>query len=297
MATIINARDVILQSQSTRTQQITLPSQYKIDSSQVDSLPPGATYTQGVTNPNTSTPGNMYWNSATSVMWFKETSTGNWIAGGTLNASQINAGTLSAVRIASGSIDASKLNVGTLSSVSANLGSVTAGNITGTANININGSASFQGSTSDSSVITAVLANSTHAQENGIRSYAGSNGGSAVYGNANNSIGDGFGGFFRRQGGTSGAALHVESSTSAPALEVVGSMTISSATLVSNLRAATCLLADNSTKWNGFTTGSITTGSSTGTFNASNKPGSNSTNSWWIVSDGATTIRIPVWTS
>lgn len=89
------------------------------------------------------------------------------------------------------------------------------GDISGGANINITGNAVFNGSTSDSGSITAILSNSSRGMANGIRSYSGSSGGNAVYGNADNSSGNGYGGFFRRQNGSSGAAVIGESNTAA----------------------------------------------------------------------------------
>lgn len=160
------------------------------------------------------------------------------------------------------------------------------GDITGGSNIDITGTGKFNGSTSDAGSLTAILSNSSRGQANGIRAYSGSSGGNGVYGNADNSVGSGYGGFFRRQNGTSGAALHAESSTAAPAMEIIGKMTIDNSTLVTNL---------NAQKWNGFTTGSVTTGSATATFVATNKPGANSSNAWWVLSDGTTTLRIPCW--
>jgi hypothetical protein len=103
--------------------------------------------------------------------------------------------------------------------------------------LNVTGTGNFKGSTSDSGSLTTILANILFTEANGIRAYAGSAGGNGVYGNATSSSGAGYGGFFRRQVGSSGAALHAETSTAAPALEVVGAMTINNTTQVSNLNA------------------------------------------------------------
>lgn len=164
--------------------------------------------------------------------------------------------------------------------------------------LNISGTATFNGSTSDSGNLTALLSNTSRNRPSGIRSYSGSSGGNGVYGNADNASGTGYGGFFRRQGGSNGAALIGESSTGASgvianntssgyALEVNGPMYISTSALVSRL---------NAERWNGNTCGSTTnTGSSTATFVATNKPGSSGSNVWWSVVIDGITRYIPCW--
>jgi hypothetical protein len=63
--------------------------------------------------------------------------------------------------LVNGSVTATKINVVNLAALSANLGSVTAGNINGTANIDIAGSAQFEGNTTVTGTGTAVVANYT----------------------------------------------------------------------------------------------------------------------------------------
>jgi len=165
------------------------------------------------------------------------------------------------------------------------------GDITGGANIDITGTAVFNGNNTDGLVITAILANSNRGQANGIRAYSGSTGGNGVYGNADNASGTGYGGYFRRQNGTRGAALIAESSTSATAaifnntstgkaIEALGDVDISGLMQCNSLRIDQ----------------SPATGYATAAFPGNNKPGSDSSNTWVSISLNATTYYIPAWT-
>jgi hypothetical protein len=169
------------------------------------------------------------------------------------------------------------------------------GNITGGSDISITGNAIFNGNSSDAGAITSVLANQSRNQANGVRAYAGSSGGNAVYGNANNSGGVGYGAFFRRQNGASGAAVYAISSTSAPgliaendstglALQVTGGAQILGALDTTSVQTNSLRIDQTPT-----------TGASTATFNANNKPGGNTTNGWLSISMSGTTKYIPVW--
>jgi len=156
------------------------------------------------------------------------------------------------------------------------------GDITGGSNINITGQGQFRGSATVSGLVAAVFANMTGGATHGVVGAAGTSG-IGIYGISN---------------GTSQTAVYGEGQTAASvgvwarnlstgtALQVTGKMTINNDTLVTNL---------NAQKWNGFTTGSVTTGSATATVVLTNKPGANSSNSWWVVSDGTTTLRIMCW--
>ena len=175
------------------------------------------------------------------------------------------------------------------------------GNITGGGDIDITGVARFNGNTSDAGSITAILANNSKNQASGIRAYAGSSGGNGVYGNANNSSGTGYGGFFRRQIGTSGAALNAVSSTTAPAATFSndGGSNSNSVTLITSTAAL-------QTSGNADIGGTLqcnslridqtpTTGAGTANFNANNKPGGTTTNTWISISCNGNTRYIPVW--
>lgn len=97
---------------------------------------------------------------------------------GQIIASQIAAGTIAAGVIYAGSITAAQISASTLSAITANLGTVTAGSITGTADINITGSARFRGSYTGSYGSAALYANDSFGALNGI--IAGTQGGAGV---------------------------------------------------------------------------------------------------------------------
>lgn len=156
------------------------------------------------------------------------------------------------------------------------------GDITGGSNIDITGKGEFKGSSAVSGLTAAVFANMTTGATHGVVGAAGSSG-MGVYGIANGASRTAVYG----EGQTSTAVgVRARNLSTGTALEVVGKMTINNDTLVTNL---------NAQKWNGFTTGTVTTGSATATVSLTNKPGANSTNSWWVVSDGTTTLRIMCW--
>ena len=156
------------------------------------------------------------------------------------------------------------------------------GDITGGSNINITGQGQFGGSATVSGLVAAVFANMATGATHGVVGAAGSSG-IGVYGIANGASRTAVYG----EGQTSTAVgVWARNLSTGTALQVTGKMTINNDTLVTNL---------NAQKWNGFTTGSVTTGSATATFVATNKPGANSSNAWWVLSDGTTTMRIPCW--
>jgi hypothetical protein len=294
MATVVNPLDTIIQADA-RTQNVTLPSEYSVDFGQLQNVPPLTNEpTIATTNPTGSdgVDGDAWYNSSTAVMWFKIN--GTWYAGGTINASSITTGTLSAARIGTNSITASKISVSTLSAIAANLGTVTAGSITGTADIDITGTAVFNGNNSSDSTIWAGVFNDSESSTNGIIGYSGASTGVGIRGNCSGSIlssargVEGVATIGIGVHGTASSGVGVKAvASSGTALQVLGTMTISSTTLVNNL---------NAQRWNGCTNSGVSTGSSTATFNGANKPGSSSTNTWWNVVIGATTYRIPVWT-
>lgn len=170
------------------------------------------------------------------------------------------------------------------------------GNITGGSNIDITGQGKFGGNGTAGGYSAAILANNGKVSSNGIVSWTGANSGdSGVLGLATSANTYGIYGYASATGskGVFGSALSASAvgvtasnGVGGTALQVLGPMTINNSTLVANL---------NAQKWNGFTTGSVTTGSATATFVATNKPGANSSNAWWVLSDGTTTLRIPCW--
>lgn len=197
--------------------------------------PPNATanlFTQSSSDPSGGVDGNAHWNTATQVMWFR--TSGTWKAGGTVNASSITTGTLAAARIAANSITSDKISVGTISAISANLGTVNAGSITGNANINIAGTAKFQGSTNSAGSFFCGVFNESKSVISGLSATAGS-GGIGVVGTAGTNGSSGLVG----SGGTSSGATGVLAiqGSGGLALEVSGKMSISSNALVTNLNA------------------------------------------------------------
>lgn len=318
MAAVINKRDVALQAASPRTAAVNLGSTVNVNgtvSGNVTGTLNGTSvttvvnaalnatanyFTTSTSDPTGGANGDAHFNSSTNVMWFKVS--GTWTRGGTVSASEITTGTLAAARIAANSITASKISVSSLSSVSANLGTVTAGDITSSANINITGQATFGGNITSDSTTWAAVCNPSSASTGGIIGWAGS-AGAGVRGNCVSSLSSSRGVEGIAGSGTgvygvasTGTGVKAQTTGGGTALQVIGPMTITSSALVSNLRAQTCVLADNSTKWAGFSQSGTGTGSSTATLVLTNKPGSNSTNGWLTVTDGTTTIRWPVWT-
>lgn len=295
-----------------------------LDYSNVSGTKPPATATSNFFSTSTVDPvggsdGDAHFNSTTNVMWFKVA--GAWTRGGTVSASEITTGTLAAARIAANSITASKLSVSSLSSVSANLGTVTAGDITSSANINITGTANFQGATNSGGVNYCGVFNEARTVSGGVSGTAGASG-FGVRGSAGTSGSIGVSG----TGGSSPGAEGVratQGSGGGVALSVVGPMTISSATLVSNLNAdmvdglhASSLAkisGGNSFSGNQYVTGgnldvsgwvqcnnfridqTPSTGSATATFPGNNKPGSTTTCQWISINCNGTTKYIPVW--
>jgi len=84
-------------------------------------------------------------------------------------ATSIAAGTLGAGVVYAGTINASQISCSSLSALNANLGTVTAGNITGTAGINISGNAVFTGSSAYSGYNNAAaVANQSAYGQHGI---------------------------------------------------------------------------------------------------------------------------------
>lgn len=211
--------------------------------------PPGATenlFTQSASNPSGGVDGNAHWNTATQVMWFR--TSGTWNAGGTVNASSITTGTLAAARIAANSITSDKINVTTLSAIAANLGSVSAGNITGSANINISGTAKFNGITSSGgSSWGAVINDSGLSGRGGVLAVSSESSFEAVRGfHSSNGAGvSGQGGVGVIGNGITVGGIGVRAfSSSGPALQVQGTMTTTSSATVANLRSATSVSSD-----------------------------------------------------
>lgn len=88
---------------------------------------------------------------------------------------------LAGINPSTGNISANQASVisaffGSLSAINANLGTVTAGNITGTANLTIGGTATFDGSVTANGYSCAVVANSSGGRQVGVNAYGTSTG-------------------------------------------------------------------------------------------------------------------------
>ena len=268
-------------------------------------------FTTSGSNPSGGSDGDAHYNSSTNVMWFKVS--GAWQPGGTINASSITTGTLAAARIAANSITSDKLSVSTLSAIAANLGTVTSGSITGTAGIDISGTAKFNGNTGSVGDYYGAFFNDTLSQTGGLKAYAGSTG-VGVYGDGGTTGDRGVAGVGRASGVK---GVQATNTSYGWALDITqGYMTINSTTLVSNLNADMVdgLHASKfvRTDVNSFVTGNIditgwlqtdnlridktpTTGAAVPTF-ANNKPGGASTVKWVDINCNGTTYYVPVWT-
>lgn len=273
MAAVINKRDVALQAASPRTATVNLGTTVNVNGT-LNGQPVAdvvaAAFDSGTSNfftsstsdPTGGSSGDAHYNTTTQVMWFNVG--GTWTKGGTVNASQIITGTLAAARIAANSITtdkiatgavtaneiaansvtSSKINVTTLSAITANLGTVNAGNINGTANIDIDGTAVFNGNNSSDATIWAGVFNDSESSTNGLIGYSGAATGVGVRGNCSGSIlssARGVEGIATIGIGVHGACSSgvgvKAASTSGIALQVIGNMTISTSSLVSNLNA------------------------------------------------------------
>lgn len=270
MATVINKRDAALQAASPRTATVNLGSTVNVNGT-LNGLPVAdvitAAYSTGsatenffttsTSNPTGGASGDAHFNSSTSVMWFNIG--GVWTRGGTVNASEITTGTLAAARIAANSITAdkiaagtitanelaansvtsTKINVSTLSAITANLGTVNAGNISGSANLDITGTAKFGGSFNGGGNDCSLYANTSNAATYGIVANAGPTLGAGVLGISGTS-GSGMSGI--ASGSSAYGVVGINNFGGVAVrctgrLEVVGTMTITSTALVTNLNA------------------------------------------------------------
>lgn len=109
------------------------------------------------------------------------------IAANAVTATELAAGAVTTAKLVAYAVTADKMSVSTLSAITANLGSVTAGEITGTAGINITGNARFRGAYTGAVTQAAVYANESLAATDGVFGLA--NWGSGVYGLSTNNIG------------------------------------------------------------------------------------------------------------
>jgi len=161
-------------------------------------------------------------------------------------------------------------------------GTVSASAILSSSYINVTGYVYASGGTTTGSVFAAITGVAT--TEVGV--YGQSTSGTAVEGYATGSGGVGVLGV---SSGAGGYAVVAEAFSGGVALQLTGPMETNDHTLVSNL---------NSNYVNGIYFGPTNIGTATATFTSTNKPGSNSANTWSpVVNTSGTTIGyIPVWT-
>lgn len=152
------------------------------------------------------------------------------------------------------------------------LGEITATSGTFSGNISTPGYMYSNAAVYNSTYNAAFWAEPTGSGMHGVVGITHNSSVAGIYGSASNA--NAYGVYANHTGG--GSALYVN-----------GKMSITDPTLVTNL---------NAQLWNGLTVGSPTTGSATVTFNSTNKPGSNSTNTWLPITSGGVTVYIPVWT-
>jgi hypothetical protein len=257
-------------------------------------------FTTSASDPTGGNNGDAHWNSTSSTMWFK--TGGVWRVGGTVNAGQITVGTLAAARIAAGSITSDKMSVTSLSAIAANLGTVNAGNITGSANIDITGTAKFKGQTPYGGSTYAGVFNESLSSTRGVVGLAptgagnigingslsgATSGGWGVNGTVTNTGGVGVQGSATGSFGVGVVASATGSATEA--LGVVGAMTITSSARVNNL---------NADLWGNFRITTPANGSVSSTFNGNTRPGgtSGASNVWLKFTDtNGTAYYIPAW--
>jgi hypothetical protein len=144
---------------------------------------PGTLSTKTIFN---TTNGKLYkWNGSAYIATTPTTDLSGQIAAGQIAANAVTAGTIAANAvtagtIAAGAVSASQISVTQLSAIVANLGTVTAGNINGTANIDIAGQATFGGAfTAGSGDNAAADVNPSGTATNGMVVHSGT-GGSAI---------------------------------------------------------------------------------------------------------------------
>lgn len=274
MAATANARNLMLESDSPRTLSVELPSDYTTTGDHSGTLTGSAQINFQNSQITLSSNGTLQ--NAGGGQVTDGTSIGN------LNASNITTGTLSAARIGAGSITASKIasntitsnelaansvtateiNVSTLSAIAANLGTVTAGDITGTADIDISGKGVFNGSSDEGFGGAAVNANISLGSTYGVIGRSSANAG--VYGYSGS--GEGVLGQATSAGGVGGSFT---GSAGATALQAFGDIllqgnitmqtqTISNLTVGTATTASLATNATNATLLNGYAATSYT---------------------------------------
>ena len=235
MATIVNARDVILQSAVTRVAAASLPSNITIPKGQVTGL--GTLAGQNSVNLSTQVVGYLSSGSVTGLGALAALSTVDLSSAfvvGNLAANKIGAGTLAAGVIYAGAISADQIDTGSLTAITVDTSSY----------LRAYGSSPTIVNLGYNSFYPTVFGDSTRTL--GVGVLGNSSGGPGVLGRTTNSgnsgvvgwgLAAGANGVYGQSNSSTGAGVRAVNSDNGPALAVVGKMTISDSTLVANLNA------------------------------------------------------------
>lgn len=284
--TTLNAAQLLLDATSPRIVAVTLPTNVTVPNPQVSGLGNLALLNTADWSTNVSGTGkpSSYADVTTTIMGASGTS----IVMNNANLFKSGSG-LGGVFIGSGGLFGKNSSGVVTFSIDGTTGAaVFKGSINGGADIDITGNAKFGGAAVSGAFTYAGLFNASGASQGGIKAFGGSGSavwgsntgsGKGVYGEANSGIGvDG--------SSASGVGVNAYSATGV-ALNCNGPMTKTGAGVVANL---------NAELWNDLEFLGMNTGSATGTYVSSNKPGSSTTNTWLVVKLGATDYYIPIWT-
>ena len=235
MATIVNARDVILQAASPRVSPASLPSNITIPKAQVTGL--GTLAGQNSVNLSTQVVGYLSSGSITGLGALAALSTVDLSSAfvvGNLAANKIGAGTLAAGVIYAGAISADQINTGSLTAITVDTSSYLRAYGSSPTIVNLGYSSFFPTVFGDSSRTAGVgvlgnasggpgvLGRTTYSGNSGVVGWGMAAGANGVYGQSNSST---------------GAGVRAVNNDNGPALVVTGKMTISNSTLVTNLNA------------------------------------------------------------
>lgn len=164
------------------------------------------------------------------------------------------------------------------------------GNITGGGDINITGLARFEGVNLVSGFTAAVHANVSKNAVIGVVGHAGS-GGAGVRGEA--TVGYGVIG---KSSDAARAGVLAENTGGGNALEASGATELNGSTTINGALTASSANVNGLVQCNSFRIDQTpTTGAATANFNANNKPGGTTTNTWISISCNGSTRYIPVW--
>lgn len=160
-------------------------------------------------------------------------------------------------------------------------------------NLKVGGKAFIDGAAVVDTLSYALAVNSSFVQPRGLISRSNTSGGVAMLAHGTNNAGGlnaisiGADAVFASGIGGTAVAVHAFASAGAVALKIEGGpMTIDNSTLVAGF---------NAEQWNGYTIGSLTTGTGVATQVLTNKPGGASSNQWLPISLGGITGYLQVW--